>query len=86
MSSRAVSHSRKDQQGNITALGNPNGSWSPRLSSDIIRDIESGFHTYYGPWTTGSTQIRVVNGGYGKYLRTDSDGTTRNNLDDLSNI
>ena len=46
-------------------------------------DIESRAHTYHVPWTDGRTEIRVVNGAKGKYLRTDRDNTTRNNLDDL---
>lgn len=57
--------------------------WSPRMKSDAIRDIESGMHTYHVPWKDGRTEIRVVDGPSGKYLRTDSDNTSRNNLDDL---
>ena len=34
---------------------------------------------------TGRTEIRVVNGPNGKYLRTDRDDTERNNLRDLPN-
>ncbi len=35
-------------------------------------------------WPGGvRTEIRVVNGPTGKYLRTDRDNTSRNNLDDL---
>lgn len=85
MADRAVRKTGKDRYGNITSLCNDGDYWSPRLSADAIRDIESGLHTYYVPWTSGRTEIRVVNGPGGKYLRTDRDGTSKNNLDDLPN-
>jgi hypothetical protein len=83
MANRAVTKSGKNREGDITALCNPADSWSPRQKNDAIYDIENGIHTYYVPWTDGPTPIRVVNGPNGKYLRTDRDTTTRNNLDDL---
>jgi hypothetical protein len=48
-----------------------------------MADIENGAHTYDVPWQSGRTEIRVVQGPYGKYLRTDPDETTSNSLDDL---
>ncbi len=86
MADRPVTHSRKDRLGNITALGKPGEIWSPRLSADAIRDIELGLHSYYVAWPEKWTAIRVVSGLGGKYLRTDRDGTARNNLDDLPDI
>ena len=83
MSDRPVTHTRKDNSGNITAIGKPGESWSPRTISDAIRDIETGVERYYVPWPEKSTWIEVVNGANGKYLRADRDSTTRNNLDDL---
>ena len=83
MADRAVTKTGKDRDGDITALCNPGMSWSPRSKRDAINDIESGTHTYHVPWTDGRTEIRVVNGPKGKYLRTDRDSTSRNNLDDL---
>lgn len=84
MATRYVNKSRKDRDGDITALCNAGESWSPRLKSDAINDIEGGSHSYYVSWSDGKvTQIRVVQGSNGKYLRTDRDDTTRNNLDDL---
>src|SRR4051812_180214 len=82
---RAVRKTGKDADGDITSLCDDGMSWSPRKKADAIRDIESGTHSYYVPWTTGRTQIRVVQGPTGKYLRTDRDATDRNNLDDLPN-
>lgn len=84
MANRAVTQSGKDRDGDITALCNPGEYWSPRPKNDAIRDIESGTHSYFVPWRgERPTEIRVVNGPNGKYLRTDRDSTSRNNLDDL---
>ena len=83
MADRAVYKTGKDSQGNILSLCNDGAYWSPRRKSDAISDIESGLHTYHVPWQSGRTEIRVVQGPTGKYLRTDFDNTTRNNLDDL---
>ena len=83
MADRAVRRTGKDSDGDITALCNRSQSWSPRKKEDAIRDIESGTHTYYVPWQDGRTEIHVVDDPDGKYLRTDHDNTTRNNLDDL---
>lgn len=84
MAQRAVVQTRKDHDLDIVALCNPSEFWSPRAKRDAIHDIETGTHQYFVPWRDGSrTPIRVVNGPRGKYLRTDKDNTTRNNLDDL---
>jgi len=83
MADREVTQTRKDRYGDITALCTPVSSWSPRSKEDAIRDIDSGTHTYYVRWPEKRTEIRVVNAPSGKYLRTDRDSTTRNNLDDL---
>ncbi len=83
MADRAVRRTRKNTEGDITALCDSGATWSPRAKADAITDIESGTHTYHVPWTEGRTEIRVVDGPTGKYLRTDRDNTSRNNLDDL---
>lgn len=83
MADRAVRQTGKSQNGDILSLKDAGQSWSPRLKADAISDIESRIHTYYVPWNSGRTEIRVVNGEHGKYLRTDRDATTRNNLLDL---
>ena len=83
MADRAVYKTQKDQNGNILGLCNGSEWWSPRSSSEAISDILHGTHTYYVPWQSGRTEIHVVDGPYGRYLRTDNDSTSRNNLDDL---
>lgn len=81
MADRQVNATGKDRDGDITALC---GLWGKRLKHDAIYDIENGHHTYYVWWNDiGRTEIRVVQGAYGKYLRTDRDDTIRNNLDDM---
>lgn len=80
---RAVTRTGKNATGDIIRLCNPHASWSPVSKETAIRDIETGRHNYYVPWKTGHTEIRVVQGRNGKYLRTDRDNTSRNNLDDL---
>lgn len=86
MADRRITHSRKDRYGNITAIGQPGQYWSPRPAGDAIRDIETRVHTYFVQWPEKRTEIRVVQGTTGKYLRTDRDATTRNNLDDLPDL
>jgi hypothetical protein len=83
MADRAVRKTGKNSEGDITSLCDDGASWSPRPKADAIRDIEGGSHTYHVPWTSGRTEIRVVDGPTGKYLRIDRDSTTKNNLDDL---
>jgi len=84
MADRAVMKTGKDSDGDITRLCNSSYTWSPRSKAGAISDIESGMHRYYVHWTTGQkTLIHVVNGPTGKYLRTDRDQTTKNNLNDL---
>lgn len=83
MATREVTHSRKDRDGDITAIGNSGEHWSPRLKAGAIADIENGDHSYYVNVAGNSVTIRVVAGATGKYLRTDPDETARNNLDDL---
>lgn len=84
MADRAVRKTRKDKDGDITALCDDGAPWAPRLKADAIRDIDTGLHTYHVPWVGGRTEIRVVDDRVkGRYLRTDRDNTARNNLDDL---
>lgn len=84
MADRAVIRTGKDRDGDITKLCNSGQTWSPVSKASAIQHIESGLHRYYVPWKHGQpTWIHVVNGPSGKYLRTDRDTTSKNNLDDL---
>ncbi len=83
MADRAVRKTGKDRDGDITSLCDTGSHWSPRSKAGAISDIENKIHTYHVPWKSGRTEIHVVNGPNGKYLRTDRDDTTNNNLDDL---
>ena len=84
MADRPVRASKKDQDGDILALCNEGLAWSPRKNAEVINDIETKTHTYYVRWgSSGVTEIRVIDGPTGKYLRTDTDSTPKNNLDDL---
>lgn len=83
MIERIVTSSKKDSLGNITAVCNPGEWWSPRSSEDVINDIEELLYEYYVIVDGAKVKISVVGGATGKYLRTDSDKTIRNNLDEL---
>ncbi len=84
MAKRYVNATGKNTQGDITKLCNAGQTWSPRTKADAIGDIDGGIHEYWVNWASSpETRIRVVQGATGKYLRTDRDTTSRNNLDDL---
>ena len=53
MAERAVDSTRKDADGDILALCATGQAWSPRAKADAIRDIETGAHKYYVPWSNG---------------------------------
>ncbi|GGM15702.1 DUF3892 domain-containing protein [Nakamurella endophytica] len=78
-----VTHVTRDQWGRTLELRNDAIPWR-RSAAACIYDIETGLNSYYVLWReVGRTDIHVVNGPTGKYLRTDHDSSQRNNLDDL---
>jgi len=83
MADKPVRKTRKDKDGDILFLCNTGSSWSPRSKANVIYDIENKIHMYHVPWKSGRTEIHVVDGPNGKYLRTVRDNSTGNNLDDL---
>lgn len=83
MATRSVTHTLKNSDDDITALCNPDESWSPRAVSEVISDIESGTHRYVILSPEGDTTVQVVDGPFGKHLRTHRDRKTFNNLDEL---
>ncbi|MFF0902343.1 UNVERIFIED_CONTAM: hypothetical protein RF653_01825 [Kocuria sp. CPCC 205316] len=83
---RPVTGVRTDPLGNIVALCNPAEVWSPRSTTRIIRDIESGVHLYYVPGSSGQLRVRVVSAGCEKRLWAASEDTVCNNLHDLPSV
>lgn len=81
--SREVTATRKDTSGNIICLCKTFEWWSPRPSERVIEDIESGNYRYFVRFGWEEVDIHVVDGLYGKYLRTDPDRSDANNLDNL---
>ncbi|MGD8374440.1 MAG: M4 family metallopeptidase [Candidatus Woesebacteria bacterium] len=85
---RRVTMVKKDDDGDIIALYNPDETWWQEVTkAQAISDIESGRRTY---WTAVQDGIRkdviVVNDSRvagGKYLRSSPDTQTPNNLDEL---
>ncbi len=84
MADREVTQSMKSEKGDTIALCNSNAIWSPKLKSMAILEIEESIHRYFIKIDDVEVEIHVVNDRLkGKYLRTDPDKTTNNNLDDL---
>jgi Protein of unknown function (DUF3892) len=84
MADRAVYQTRKDEWGNITALGGPFGHVT---HVDAIAHIEADMERYYVPLDDGSgAPVEIASGSLGKYLRTNWDGLARNNLVDLPDL
>lgn len=82
MPNRRVTRTGKDKDGDITSLCS-DAWWSPISISQAIKDIESGTYRYYVKSGTEEADIHVVQGPTRKYLRTDPDKTTVDNLDEL---
>lgn len=83
MADRRVTGTGKDRNGDITKLCNV-GDWGMVLKAIAIQQIESRTHSYYVHQPgTRRVEVRVVNGTTGKYLRSDSDRASKNNLDNL---
>ena len=83
MADRRVTQTGKDGDGDITKLCNPGKDWSPRSKAGAISDIENGTHSYYVQNRVNRSDIHVVDGPSGKYLRSDPESTSTNNLDNL---
>lgn len=61
----------------ITHVGNSQGKWT---RSEVIGWIESRQHTFYTLSNGVRADVQVVNGPYGKYLRTFANGKPTDNL------
>lgn len=83
MADRRVTATGKDTDGDILRLCHAGEWWSPRGRASVINDIESNAHTYYVEDRRGRSDIHVSSRNGRKYLRTDPDGRSSNNLDNL---
>ena len=80
---REVTHTCKDDDGDIAALCNPRASWSPRSRHDVISDIDDRLHTYYLTMGNRLVDIVIVPGPKGKCLRSPLNETATNELNGL---
>lgn len=61
----------------ITHLGGAGWKWTREA---VIQSIEAGTNTFFTNTTGQRTDIAVVDGPHGKYLRTHANGTWNDNL------
>lgn len=85
---RKVTMVKKDANGDITALCNPDETWWKEVSkAQAISDIEAGRRTYYTSVQNGIRKDVIVvhdrSVAGGKYLRSSPDTVSPNNLDEL---
>jgi hypothetical protein len=59
---RRIMAVKKDRNGNIVALCNPEESWSPRRAIDVMKDIGSGMKSYYVQQVANRTYLRLIAG------------------------
>jgi hypothetical protein len=74
-----------NSHGTITHIGgkrSDNSNWKETVEKAIAQ-IENGTHQYYVSRNNKETDVEVVDGSAGKYLRTKPDSSTGNNLSDL---
>jgi hypothetical protein len=68
---------RNDPHHGITHLGGQGWKWSREL---VIQSIEAGTNTFYTYVNGSRSEVGVVDGPYGKYVRTHADGKWNDNL------
>jgi hypothetical protein len=78
---RRIRTVRRDRGGNIVALCNSEAKWSPRRTSDVIRDILENKKSYYVQERDKRSYVRVVDG---DKLRTTRDVAHANCLEKLA--
>lgn len=82
---KKVTNTGKDKDRDILSLCNPVAGWRV-AKSQAVREIESAGNSnspYYVNYLGQVVKVHVYKNQYGKYLRTDPDKTTRNNLAEL---
>jgi hypothetical protein len=87
---KKVTNTKKAREGDILTLCNPGQFWSPVSKEEAIKEIERSGKPYSvnSPYFTEVAGIRssivVMDDRLrGKYLRTDPDKTSKNNLEAL---
>lgn len=80
MAERRITHSRKDDDGDILGV---KGVWGTASTADVVSHIENSTHVYYVRETDTSTRVHVVTEGRKKHIRTNADSRSKNNLDNL---
>lgn len=84
MADRRVTATRKDSDGDITRLCSGGGSWGSASKAQAIKEVDDKTHTYYVQEAPGvRADVRVVGASPNKYLRTNADSFSKNNLDNL---
>lgn len=84
MAARRVTKTQKHEDGYIAALCHDGATWSQRSKARAIKDIDNKAHTCYTKSPDGRrAEVEVVEGKRATHLRTNWDGTRRNNLRDL---
>jgi hypothetical protein len=76
---RKVTSTKRDKAGTIVALCNPNESWSPRRTADVLQDISGGRRSYYVTVRERRRYLRVVQGS----LQTTADESRADALETL---
>lgn len=77
---RQITAVRRNEDGDILAVCNEGERWSPRTTERVIDDILSAAHRYFTEVDGVQAEIHVVEG---RYLRSNPDGSSSNNLDAL---
>ena len=84
MANRQVTHAHRDNQGDIRGVcWKDSDGLRYTASADVINDIEAGTHGYYVAEAAPSVWVLVRMRGGIKFITTEADATSKNNLDNL---
>lgn len=84
MADRQVTHAHRNEQGDILGLcwrGSDGLMYATRR--EVIADIESSTHRYFVAEQAPAVFVLVRTGNGVKYITTEADSTSKNNLDNL---
>lgn len=83
MIERQITNIKKDSKGRTRLICNPDEWWSPKSVKEVVYEIEESFYRYYVIVNNLKVEVKVIADSENKYLCTDPDKTTQNNLDEL---